>query len=92
MYTVGYIRFVTMARPDHPNKEIEAAIEYAEELGWRIRYPMGHWGRMFCKHADRDGCQFGINGTPINPETHAKQIRRAIDRCPHKEEANDENV
>jgi len=33
-----------------------------------------------------------VNGTPRNPENHARQIKRAIDRCPHKEEAKDENA
>lgn len=31
--------------------------------------------------------------TPRNPQNHAKQLRREVDRCPHKEEEkNDENV
>jgi hypothetical protein len=72
-------------RPEHPNKEIEAAVQYAEGLGWRVKM-LGHWGRIFCPHANRDGCQFGVNGTPRNPEAHARQVIRAVDRCPHKEE------
>lgn len=47
---------------------------------------MGHWGRLFCPQADRNGCQVGVNGTPRDADTHAKQIIRALDRCPHKEE------
>ena len=74
-----------MARPEHPNKEVEAAVKFAEASGWRVRM-MGHWGRIFCTQADRDGCQFGVNGTPRDPEGHAKQIRRAVKRCPHVEE------
>ena len=78
-------------RPKHPNKEIEAAVSSAESKGWRWR-KMGHWGRLFCPHADRDGCQVGVNGTPKNPEDHAKQIGRAVDRCPHGKEDNNEKV
>ena len=80
-----------MARSRHPNKEIEAAVAYAESLGWKVR-EMGHWGRLFCPHADRDGCQIGVSGTPRNSDTHARQVIRAINRCPHVKDADDENV
>jgi hypothetical protein len=69
----------------HTSKEVVAAIEYAIGRGWNFR-EMAHFGRLFCPRADRDGCQIGVNGTPRNPEDHAKQIRRAVDRCPHYEE------
>jgi len=71
------------------NKEIEAAISYAESRGWRWR-KMGHWGRLFCALGTRDGCQIGVNGTPGNPENHARQIRRAVDRCSHGQESHNE--
>jgi len=70
-------------RPRHSIKEVEAAVQYAEAMGWRCDHPRGHWGRLFCAHADRDGCQVGVNGTPRNAEAHARQIKRAVDRCPH---------
>ena len=73
-----------MRRPRHPDKEVEDAVLYAESLGWRVRM-QGHWGRLYCPHADRDGCQVGVNGTPRNAGDHARQILRAIDRCPHQE-------
>lgn len=72
-----------MSRPRHPSKEIEAMVAYAESCGWRFR-AMGHWGRIFCPQAERDGCQVGVNGTPRNAEAHAKQIARAVERCPHR--------
>ncbi|QUS39302.1 hypothetical protein RPMA_10995 [Tardiphaga alba] len=74
-----------MVRPTHTSKEVEAAICHAESMGWRFR-KMGHWGRLFCEHADRDGCAQQVNGTPRNAENHAKQIRRAVERCPHQRE------
>jgi hypothetical protein len=81
-----------MTRRRHPNKEIEAAVADAEAKGWRLR-EQGHWGRLYCPHADRDGCQVGVNGTPKNPEAHARQIARAVERCPHiAQEADDENL
>lgn len=78
-----------MARAQHPNKEVEEALAEAEEKGWRFR-KMGHWGRIFCPQADREGCQFGISGTPRNAENHAKQLRRAVDRCPHRDASEEE--
>lgn len=82
-----------MARARHPDKHVEAAVRYAEDQGWTLK-AQGHWGRMYCAHADRDGCQFGVNGTPRNGDAHARQIRRAVDRCPHRveEEAEDGDV
>src|SRR5881227_3578283 len=38
-----------MARPRHPNKEIEAAVRYAEARGWTLTPAKGHaWGRLRC--------------------------------------------
>lgn len=80
-----------MSRPRHPDKEIEEAVAYAEALGWRWR-KQGHWGRLYCAHADRSGCQVGVNGTPKDASAHARQIRRAVDRCQHGEDAADADL
>lgn len=85
-----------MTRSRHPNKEVEDAVQRAEAKGWIWR-KQGHWGRMYCPHADRDGCQVGVNGTPKSAEDHARQICRAVDRCSHVKpeagkEADDEKV
>ena len=41
-----------MARPVHPDKDIEAAVIYAESMGWRCELSNGHaWGRLFCPGA-----------------------------------------
>jgi hypothetical protein len=61
----------------------------AESRGWRWR-KMGHWGRLFCPQADQDGCQIGVNSTPRNAGDHSRQIRRAIDRCPHGKESHED--
>lgn len=78
-----------MSRSRHPDKEVEEAVGHAESAGWKFR-KQGHWGRLYCPQADRDGCQVGINGTPRNGGAHARQIRRAVDRCPHKCESSDD--
>jgi hypothetical protein len=81
---------LTMPRPRHPNKEIEAAVKYAEERGWRFIEPGGSahaWGRLFCPHNDRDGCRMSVWSTPRSPENHARQIRRVVARCSHGEES-----
>ena len=76
-------------RPRHPIKEVEAAVAYAEAKGWTVRM-QGHWARLYCPQADREGCQVGVYGTPRDGDSHAKQIIRAVDRCPHeKTEADD---
>ena len=80
-------------RPLHPNKEIEAVVAYSEQLGWTWTKVKGHaWGKLLCAHHDREGCMIFVWSTPRSPENHAKQLRREIDRCPHKEGENDETV
>ena len=74
-----------MSRATHPNKHVEEAIAYAESRGWRVlKSKKGHlWGTLLCKHQQRDGCRMSVNSTPQNPENHAKQVRRKVDKCPH---------
>ena len=73
-----------MGRSKHPSKEIEAAVKYAEERGWRFVKCTSHaWGRIYCPRGDRDGCSMSVNSTPKNPENHAKRIRAAVDGCGH---------
>jgi hypothetical protein len=77
-----------VARPRHPKKEIEDAIQYAERLGWTCEKASGHaWGRLYCPHGDRGGCILSVWSTPRSPGNHAHQIRRQVDRCPHASEA-----
>lgn len=76
-----------MARPTHPNKEIEAAITEAECKGWRLVISQGHaWGKLYCPHADRRGCLWSVWSTPKNPENFAKQLRKKVAKCVHVED------
>jgi hypothetical protein len=71
---------------DHPNKHIQAAIEYAISQGWTLRKagPRAHiWGRLYWPQGDCTGCARAVYSTPKHPEDHAKDIRRAVDHCPH---------
>ena len=53
-----------MARSRHPDKEIEEAVAYAEQAGWRVVMAKGHaWGRLYYEHADRDGCMVSVWST-----------------------------
>lgn len=79
-----------MARARHPHKEVEAAVSEAEAKGWTLK-AQGHWGRLYCPQADRDGCQIGVNGTPKNAETHARQVKQAVNRCPHANQGKEDN-
>lgn len=76
-----------MGRRSHPNKEIEAALRYAEGQGWAVRSGGGHcWGKIFCPWND-SACRCGefciccIWSTPRNAYNHARQLRRVIDGC-----------
>lgn len=72
-----------MVRARHPNKEIEAAVQYAESLGWKLHISSGHaWGHLYCPLNTRDGCIVSVWSTPRSAEGHAKAIVRAINRCP----------
>lgn len=94
MSTLTYIWGLSVGRPRHPNKEIEAAVAYAEQQGWIWSKINGHaWGSLMCAHHDRDGCRLFVWSTPRSPQNHAKGLIRDIDRCPHiQKEANDEDV
>jgi hypothetical protein len=78
-----------MSRKKHPIKEIEGAIQYAETRGWHYKKSgnSAHaWGQLLCPHNSdlcRCGefCAFSIWSTPRNPTSHAKQIKRNVDKC-----------
>ncbi|MCC7476768.1 MAG: hypothetical protein IT425_15365 [Pirellulales bacterium] len=73
-----------MARSRHPDKHIEKAVSYAEDLGWVAELSNGHiWGKLYCPERSRDGCIVFVYSTPRSRETHARQLRREIDLCPH---------
>ena len=76
-----------MPRPRHLNKEIEAAVRHAEDLGWRVTIGGSHaWGFLWCPRQARDGCRRRVFSTPRNPEAFARRLTRDIDSCPHRPE------
>lgn len=76
-----------MTRKRHKDKEIEAAVAFAEARGWRIELRSGHaWGRMYCPANDAECrcgefCVASIWSTPKSAGNHARQIRRIVDNC-----------
>jgi len=71
---------------DHPNKHIREAIDYAIQRGWTLKKSGSRahtWGMLYCRLRDREGCRRAVYSTPRVPEAHAKDIRRAVDRCSH---------
>ncbi len=76
-----------MARPRHPKKEIEEALQYAEQNGWRVKPSGSHaWGKIYCPRNSKECrcgefCITGVWSTPRNAGNHARQIRRVIDGC-----------
>ena len=92
VYVTGVTRSMQIKqRPRHPNKEIEAALQYAEENEFRVLAPTGKsshaWGVILCILANRDGCRKYVWSTPRNTHKHARDIKRYVDRCQHKEDA-----
>ncbi len=70
-------------RGRHPKKEVEGALRDAEAGGWLVT-PKGaghRWGVAECG----GGCRVSIWSTPKSPGNHAKDVRRAVERCPHQE-------
>jgi hypothetical protein len=75
-----------ISRPRHPKPAVEKAVQYAEQLGWRVEMSSGQaWGRLYCPMSSRQGCVISVWSTPKVPENHARHIRRAVDACPHRE-------
>lgn len=76
-------------RSRHPDKDIELAIQYAEDCGWRYKESgkSAHaWGTLMCVEKSRDGCKLSIWSTPRNCVNHANQIRRKVKQCLHLED------
>lgn len=68
----------------HRHKEINAAIALVVENGWSWtpRTGKGHAvGILRCVlgHGEHT---MTVNGSPANPEAHARAIRRLLTRCP----------
>ena len=76
-------------RKQHPCKEIEKTIQFAEDYGWRYKAAgnSAHaWGRLLCPLQTPEGCILSIWSTPRNNMAHARQIMARVKRCPHMRE------
>lgn len=69
-----------MTRSSHPDGEVERLLRVAEKAGWRVLEPKGHWGRIYCPHAERGGCRIAIFDTTHN---QVRILKRELSRCPH---------
>lgn len=70
----------------HPNKEIQAAIDFAISKGWRIikAGSSAHaFCRIYCPENNRNGCKLSIYSTPRSAKNHARLIVRRVNDCPH---------
>jgi hypothetical protein len=68
----------------HPDKHIREALKYAIEKGWTIRKSSGRahaWGVIYCQ-CGHGQCWMSVYSTPRIPLSHARDIRRKVDRCP----------
>ncbi|WP_324701245.1 hypothetical protein U9K49_22880 (plasmid) [Pantoea agglomerans] len=72
----------------HPNKHIQAAIDYALENGWK-KVTAGGSSHAYCRLRCGDSSdehsshQMSVWSTPEVPEHHAARIRRRVDECLH---------
>ena len=72
-------------RPRHPDKHIEAAVQYAESLEWRVTISRGHnWGLLWCPAGQGTVVELPVYSTPSVAEHHANWLRKNIDGCPHR--------
>ena len=87
-----------VSRRRHPNKEVEAALEELESMGWSVNEAKGRsahgWGFALCpanaKEACRSGifCRMSIWSTPSPPEAHARQLLGKANGCVLKGDGN----
>ncbi len=73
-------------RPKHPDKEIDAAMVYAEQNVWIFIDPgkSAHaWGKLHCPLHTREGHKMSVWSTPRNAFNHAQQIKRLVNKCKH---------
>lgn len=53
----------------YQNKHIQAVIDEATEMEWRLVKCSGHvWGELYCPESSRTDCIVRIHSTPQNPE------------------------
>jgi hypothetical protein len=88
---LGYLRGILgmpsgpSRRWHHAKKDVRKALRYAEQAGWTVLRSGSHrWGYAHCGVSGSDRCEITIFSTPRNATAHAKEIRRLVDRCPHR--------
>jgi hypothetical protein len=71
-------------RDRHPKKDVEKALEYAEDERWTVDPThSGHvWGVI---RGRARICFLRVSSTPRNEGNEAKRIRRMVDKCDHEE-------
>lgn len=76
-----------MPRKKHVKKEVEQALAYAENFGWRVEVGGSHaWGKMYCPINDSqcrcgEFCIASIWSSPKNARNHARQIINVVKNC-----------
>lgn len=84
-------------RRRHPDKEIEAVLQFAELNGWRVVPGGSHaWGRMYCpsrSEVRRCGafCISSIWSTPRSSGAHSRFLRRVVLNCAFHQRVGDES-
>lgn len=66
----------------HKHKVIDAVIGELLDKDWKI-VEQGHRFRLYCPHGK---IWVRVDGTPKNPENHARRMRHEAARCPDRHE------
>lgn len=75
--------------PRHSKPELQNGLEYAKDADWYYKVGEGRAGHsigvIYCRRTDTDeSCKFLVNSTPKNPGDAEKDLRHAVDKCPHQ--------
>lgn len=71
-----------LAAGDHSKKEVRKALKEILAGGGFDLYKGGPWGTLWCSNGC---CQIPVNGTPKNPQRHARDLLREAAKCPRDE-------
>jgi len=79
--TVNSSAILRPVHPCHPKKEVNEALDHAEQLGHLVeRTASGHkWGRISCAQGHR----VSVWSTPRSPGNHARDLRKWAEQHAH---------
>jgi hypothetical protein len=71
--------------PRHSNKEWRITLKFAREQGWYLLRATGAYGHVRCGPSRSETCGFVVYSSGGGTEGIARQMRRMLKNCPHRE-------